>query len=789
MKNSSPTTLSPDLSGDTQQLSPVPVHESVLFLARFLGTTVQLERLRDTLAGQDSARHGEIDPDLLRRLLANAGLVASPLSAGKQRKPTELPALVVGEGGQTVAVVNLKDGRLFECQLPGIAGTTWLDAAALAAEVPAGRWYAVRPRLFFDQRSLLYALPEPARWFWGVFRRNQWIYHWALAGTVALNIFGALVPFYSMAVYDRVIPNNALGSLAVLTTGVMLLIAFEFVMRLMRSHLLETAARRIDVALSARIFAQCLKLRAASRPASGGVLANTVRDFESVRDFFATTTLTVLGDLPFLLLYIAIIFLIGGPLGWVPVACIPLLLGISLLSRGALSRKVNESMRESSQRTAHLFETMNGLDTVKAIGAEAWSRRKWEGLTQAIAENNLETREIMARINYGNAAVMGLSTVAVVAVGSVMVAEQAITLGQIIGVSMLASRALGPVAQIASLIVRWEQTKMSYQALDKIMNSPTDESPTALQAPPLTGQLEFRDVSFAYPDQPPVVERISLRIRPGERVGIIGKLGSGKSTLLKLILNQYEPTTGSVLVDNLVNTQLEPLSLRRQIGYVPQDVTLFHGTLRENIELGRVRTDDARLLEAARIACLDEIVAQLPEGVGTQVGERGERLSGGQRQSVAIARALLNKPRLLLLDEPSSMVDPASEQKLIERMRGLKDTTIVLVTHRMAMLALVDRLVVMDRGRIVADGPRDQVLQALSAQRQSEDAAAAARAATARAAADAASSAVKGQAEGTPLGHATTTRVPPAGAAAPAAAPVARNDRIRRDGTTVSGDL
>ncbi|MDT7837382.1 type I secretion system permease/ATPase [Aquabacterium sp. OR-4] len=798
MKHSSPTTLSPDLSGDTQQLSPVPVHESVLFLARFLGTAVQLERLRDTLAGQDSSRHGEIDPDLLRRLLANAGLVASPLSANRQRKPTEMPALVVGEGGQTVAVVNLKDGRLFECQLPGIAGTTWLDAAALAAEVPGGRWYAVRPRLFFDQRSLLYALPEPARWFWGVFRRNQWIYHWALAGTVALNIFGALVPFYSMAVYDRVIPNNALGSLAVLTTGVMLLIVFEFVMRLMRSHLLETAARRIDVALSARVFAQCLKLRAANRPASGGVLANTVRDFEAVRDFFATTTLTVLGDLPFLLLYIAIIFMVGGPLGWVPVACIPLLLAISLLSRGALSRKVNESMRESSQRTAHLFETMNGLDTVKAIGAEAWSRRKWEGLTQAIAENNLETREIMARINYGNAAVMALSTVAVVAAGSVMVAEQAITLGQIIGVSLLAGRALAPVAQIASLIVRWEQTKMSYEALDKIMNAPTDEAPNALQAPPLTGQLEFRDVSFAYPNQPPVVERISLRVRPGERVGIIGKLGSGKSTLLKLILNQYEPSTGSVLVDNLVTTQLEPLSLRRQIGYVPQDVTLFHGTLRENIELGRVRTDDARLLEAARIACLDEIVAQLPEGVGTQVGERGERLSGGQRQSVAIARALLNKPRLLLLDEPSSMVDPASEQRLIERMRGLQNTTIVLVTHRMAMLALVDRLVVMDRGRIVADGPRDQVLQALSAQRQSEDAAAAARAATARAAADAASSAVKGQADSTPLGHAASPRVPPAagsgfssaaGSAAASAAAAPRGDRIRRDGTTVSGDL
>ena len=235
--------------------------------------------------------------------------------------------------------------------------------------------------------------------------------------------------------------------------------------------------------------------------------------------------------------------------------------------------------------------------------------------------------------------------------------------------------------------------------------------------------------SFAYPKTPPIIERLNLKIRAGERVGIIGKLGSGKSSLLKLVLNQYGPTAGSVLVDDLVTTQLEPLSLRRQIGYVPQDVTLFHGTLRENIELGRVQADDAALLGAMRTACLDEVVAQLPGGVGTQVGERGERLSGGQKQIVAIARALLGAPRLLLLDEPSSMVDPATEQKLIQRLRALAGTTIVLVTHRMAMLALVDRLIVLDRGRILADGPRDDVLRALS-QRPAGEAGAGATGAT-----------------------------------------------------------
>jgi ATP-binding cassette subfamily C protein LapB len=698
----------------------VPLHESVVFLSRFLGTPVQVERVRDGLAAHDVGPGAEIDLEVLQGLLRHAGLAASPLPAGQRRRPTELPALVLGEGGRALVVLALKDGR-FECHLPGVEGSAWLDAEAVAHEVPGARWLAVRPLLHFDQRSLLYTLPKAGRWFWDVFNRNRWMFGWALLGTMVINVFGALVPFYAMAVYDRVIPNNALNSLAVLTTAALLIMGFEFVMRLLRSHLLESAARRIDIALSSRVFAQCLGMRAAGRPASGGVLANTVRDFEAVRDFFATATLTVLGDLPFMLLFLAVIALVGGWLVVVPLVCIPLLLGIAAVARGPLRRRVSEGMQESSQRTAHLFETMNGLDTVKALGAEAWSRRKWEGLTQAIALNTLQTRELMARVNYANAMVMSLATVAVVGGGAILMAENALTLGQIIAVSLLTGRALAPAGQLANLVVRWEQTKLSFDALEKVMAAETDEAAASLQAPPLSGAVEFRDVDFAYPKQPPVIERMNLRITPGERVGIIGKLGSGKSTVLKLMLNQYAPDSGSVLIDDLVVTQLEPLSLRRQIGYVPQDVTLFHGSLRENVELGRVQADDQALLAAMRGACLDEVITQLPGGVATQVGERGERLSGGQRQLVAIARALLMRPRLVLLDEPSSMVDPATEQKLIARLRALPDTTIVLVTHRMAMLALVDRLIVMDRGRIVADGPRDEVLKALSQQRAPEE--------------------------------------------------------------------
>ena len=710
----------PDGLDTVSAAGPVPLHECVVFLARLLGTSVQPERLREATdsSALETSQHAPAS-EALQDLLNHADLVGTRLSDGP-RRGTELPALVVGPWGRALAVVSASEGG-FECHVPGIEGLSWLNAAAIAEEVPDGHWTAVRVRLYFDQRSLLYTLPEPGAWFWGVFRRNRWLFAWALMGTTALNIFGALVPFYSMAVYDRVIPNAALGSLGVLTSAAGLVLMFEFVMRLLRSNLLEAAARRMDVALSARVFAQCLKMRASSRPASGGVLANTVRDFESVRDFFASTTLTVLGDMPFMLLYIAVILLVGGWLALIPLIAIPLLLGIAYVARGPLSRRVNEGTQESSQRTAHLFETMNGLDTIKALGAEAWSRRKWEGLTQAISHNSLHTREISSRVNYSNGAVLAAVSVVVVAVGAMLVAQNAMTLGQVIAVSLLTGRALAPVSQLANLIVRWEQTKLSYAALDKIMNAPTDSGESSLKAPPLTGALEFKEVDFAYPRQPPVIQGLNLKLRAGERVGIIGKLGSGKSTLLKLVLNQFAPTAGSVLLDDLVNTQLEPLSMRRQIGYVPQDVTLFHGSIRENIELGRVSARDSTLLAAVRLAGLDEVVAQLPEGLATQVGERGDRLSGGQRQLVAIARAMLRSPRMLLMDEPSSMVDPATEQKLITRLRALTGTTIVLATHRMAMLALVDRLIVMDRGRIVADGPRDEVLKALVTQRPSDE--------------------------------------------------------------------
>lgn len=684
------------------------VLDRLLFLAHYFNRGVDAEHL----VGGIPLPEGRVTEAELGECAGRAGLAITAAKVDPaQVKASMLPALIIGDEGDAVVVLH-RSGAKMECALPGIKGSHWMPLEQLLADHP-GRWFFVRPVFHFDARSLLYHLPQPRRWFWDVFKANRGIYKWALVGTVVINLLAIVLPFYTMAVYDRVVPNNALESLWVLTTAVVVVTLFDLLMKVLRSYLLEAAARKADIALSAHIFAHSLRLRAASRPASGGVLANVVRDFETVRDFFTSTTLTLLGDLPFMFLFIAIIALVGGKLALVPLAILPVALGISWFLRRPLGKTINENMKEGAQRTAHLFEVMNGLDTVKGLGAEAWARRKWEMLTVQISENGLRMREISNFNGHVAAMLTGLNMVLIVMFGAMMVADNELTIGQLIAVTMLSARAIAPMAMVAGLIIRWEQTRFAMHALDQVMAAPVDDHAGNLHVPGLRGAVELRDVNFAYPNSQPLLKGINLKITPGEKVGFIGRIGSGKSTLLRLLLNLYGPDEGAVLIDGVSVGQMDALSLRRQIGFVPQDVILFHGDLRENILLGASNVEDAELLRAIRLACLEDALVQMPAGLGTEVGERGERLSGGQRQAVAIARALVRRPRLLLLDEPSSMMDPATERQLINNLRQLEDTTVLLVTHRTAMLSLVDRLVVVDQGRIILDGPRDEVLRRL----------------------------------------------------------------------------
>lgn len=689
---------------------PDPILDRLVFIAQSLGRNVDAEQLTAGIP----LPTGRITAAELDECAGRAGLAVTASKLPAERvKSSMLPALIIGEDGDAVAVMH-RDRERFELALPAIAGTHWADLERLQADHP-GQWYFIRPVFYLDVRGLLYHLPQPRRWFWDVFKANRSIYLWALLATLLVNVLAVVIPFYAMAVYDRVVPNAALDSLWVLTTAAAVVLGFDLLNRQLRSYLLEAAARKADVALSSHIFAHSLRMRAESRPASGGVLANIVRDFETVRDFFTSTTLTLLGDLPFMLFFLAVIALLGGWIALVPAVIIPLALAAAWLVRRPLARAIEENMKDGAARSAHLFEAMNGLDTVKGLGAEAWARRKWEALTLSIADNNLRTRELSAVGNNVVASLISLNTILLVMFGALQVVENAMTLGQLIAVTLIGSRAITPVAQLAGLLIRWEQTKVALIALDRVMAAPTDSGEGGLHLPALRGAVAFQEVEFAYPQQPPLLKNVNLRIEAGEKVGFIGRIGSGKSTLLKLVLNLYAPQRGTVMVDGIPVTQMDALSLRRQIGYVPQEVTLFHGSIKENILLEASDVSDSELLDAVRLAALEETLTLLPKGLATEVGERGERLSGGQRQAVAVARALLRRPRLLLLDEPSSMMDPATEHQLLQNLRGLKDTTLLLVTHRSSMLPLVDRLVVLDRGQVVLDGPRDQVLARLQA--------------------------------------------------------------------------
>lgn len=697
----------------SSQTSTDPILDQILFVSKYYGRSLE----PDQLCGGIPMSSGRITLSDLEELSNRAGLAITQTREAPPRiKATLLPALMVTSEGDIIAILDRKKDQ-FEIRLAGVAGSQWISVSDLEQSAEKQVLYLVRPVFYFDERSLVYQLPKPHLWFWDTLKANRWIYGWALIATVLINIFGAAIPFFTMAVYDRVVPNNSLDSLWVLAIAAIAVILFDLVTKVMRSYLVDSAARKSDISLSSRIFAKTLSMRAVHRPASGGVLANIVRDFESVRDFFTSTTLTLLGDLPFMLFFLGLIWLIGGQLVLVPLALIPLSIGVSMLLRKPLSRIIDSQSQESSQRTAHLFEVMNGLDTVKCQGMETWARRKWEALGISLSGSNVKLREISAFGGYFSQLTTALTTVLLVSFGAILIARGELTMGQLIAVSMLSARALAPAAQLSGLIVRWQQTRMSLQALNQIMNAPTDEKTgDLLYLPALKGDIELRDLKFSYPEAPPSLRGINLKLSPGEKVAFIGRIGSGKSTLLKILLNLYEPTEGQALIDGIAAHQINPGSLRRAIGYVPQDIVLFHGDIRENIIAGSSDVTDAEILQALQTACLDDTLAQLPAGLATQVGERGERLSGGQRQAIAIARAIVRKPSVLLLDEPSSMMDPATENRLIQNLKTqLPETTVILVTHRMAMLPMTDRLVVFNQGQIVADGPREEVIKHLGA--------------------------------------------------------------------------
>lgn len=579
--------------------------------------------------------------------------------------------------------------------------------------------FFVRPVARVDDRAGPAEIDTARDWFWGSLKENWTIYREVILGTVMINCFALASTLYIMNVYDRVIPNSAYETLWVLSIGALIVYIFDFIMKNMRAYFLDVAGRKADVKISAKLFEQVLGMTLTARPASAGVLASNMREFETIRDFFTSATMAALIDLPFSFFFIVIIAVIAGPLAIIPLLAIPLVVGCGWILQKPMQRIIRQSMHESALKNALLFETITGLETIKTQAAEGNVQRRWEELTDKGSRTSVKSKRVAAFALNFSLFVQQFTVVCMVIAGVYMISEAMLTQGALVGSVLLVGRALGPLSQVAGLMTRFNQSFEALRQLEDLMRRPV-ERPAGkhfISMPRIEGKIEFRDVEFKYPGQShPALKKLTLTINPGEHIGIIGAVGSGKTTLARLLVNLYQPTNGAVLLDGTDVRQIDPGDLRRSVGAVQQSPNLFYGSVRENITMGHETAPDRAVVRSAELAGVLEFLQDSEKGLDTQVGERGEALSGGQRQAVAIARSLLYDPPVLLLDEPTASMDPTSELKLRDRLKVMSHgKTTILITHKGAMLNLVDKLILMDRGNMIAFGPRDEIIRRLQA--------------------------------------------------------------------------
>ncbi len=579
--------------------------------------------------------------------------------------------------------------------------------------------YAVyaKPEPKLDKRASEIKLLKDKRWFWGTLFHFFPIYKHVFGASIVVNLLAVCGPLFFMNVYDRVVPNKAVDTLWMLAIGIAVAYLFDFLLRNLRSYFTDVAGRNADVVLASRLMQHLLAMRMDVKPDSTGSLANNLREFESLRDFFGSTTLMALVDLPFLVFFVLLVFFIGGPIGFIPLVAVPIVVGAGMFLQVPMQQTAEKGFKENMQKNALLVEVINGLETIKTTMAEGRIQHAWERVVGMSAKSNCLSKRMSNLSITLTIVVTQLVSVGVIIWGVYLIADNKLSMGGLIACNMLAGRAMAPLSQIAGMLNRLQQSRMALKSLDLLMSLETEqpESGNYVDFGHLEHSLTFEEVSFKYPGTERfAMERVNIHIRPGDKVGIIGRMGSGKSTFGRLCVGLFKPTEGAVKLGGVDIRQLDMVDLRSRVGYVSQDNYLFYGTVRENISFGAVNADDRMILRAANIAGVTDFIRANPAGFGMPVGERGMSLSGGQRQSVAIARALLNDPDILILDEPSSNMDNSSELALKQRLAAtLGDKTLVLVTHRLSMLDLVDRLVVMDAGRIVADGPKNAVLNAL----------------------------------------------------------------------------
>ena len=705
------------------------LREDLLHHDPLLDCLVELTRIhgrpstRAALSAGLPLPQGGLTPSLFARAAARAGL-----SCKVVRRPLNkidaalLPVILLLENDAACLLLGWNEtGESANVLFPE-AGQ---GAVVLLREDLERRYVGIaifsRPHFRFDQRTPELASSAKRHWFWDAFSDQFPLYRDILSAALLINLFALAVPLFSMNIYDRVVPNFAVETLWMLAIGMLLMLGIDYFLRVMRSYFVDLAGSRIDLKLSTLIMERVLGMRLADRPASVGSYAATLRSFESVRDFIASATVTAVVDLPFAVLFFAVLAWISWPLVFAPLVGVVAVVIYSYVVQHKMHELSVTTYRAAAMRNATLVETLTAMEAIKSHGAESQMQAKLEDTAAFLARVSAQLRLLSSSVINGVSTLQQLINVVMVIAGVYLIHAGMLTMGGLIASTMLAGRAMAPLGQIVALLMQYQNARTALSSLEETMKKPGERNSETnyVHRPDLAGEIVFDNVHFSYPGRTQQALRgVSFRIKPGENVVVIGRVGSGKTTIQRLILGLYTPTDGAITIDGIDLRQLDPADLRRNIGYVEQDAMLFYGTLRDNIAIAAPYADDGAILAAAEVGGLIEFANSHPQGFDMIIGERGESLSGGQRQGVAIARAALLEPPVLLLDEPTGSMDFSSEAQFKERLRVFgKHKTTVVVTHRNTLLDLADRIIVMDEGRIVADGPHDQVMEALKAGR------------------------------------------------------------------------
>jgi ATP-binding cassette subfamily C protein LapB len=595
-------------------------------------------------------------------------------------------------------------------------GEDWIDLEELDEHYLGFAFFLKKEHHYARSRKEL-VKSHDQHWFWGTLLRSKSIYRDVLLASILINLFVIAAPLFTMNVYDRVVPNNATETMWVLATGIVVVYFFDMILKFLRTYFLEIAGKKSDVIMSSMIFEQVMNLKMAYRPKSVGSFASNMREFESIRNFFTSSTVATLIDLPFVVIFLTVTFLIAGNVVVVPLIIMALILIYSLSVRKPLQQSIESTYEAAAAKNSVLIESLSNIEAIKTMGASGHAQYHWEETTGDISEKGLKSRVLSNSITTVTSFLVQLNTVAVLIVGVYMIEAMELTMGGLIAAVILTSRAIAPMGQVAALLASYEQSKTALDNLNDIMALPVErpEGKRFVHRANLQGKITFKDVHFTYPDESKsILNGVSFNIEPGEKVGIIGRIGSGKSTIEKLLVNLYQPDSGSIFIDDIDISQIDPADLRKQVSYVPQDVTLFRGTLRDNIVYKKPNVPDEKILQASHIGLVDQFVNQHPMGYDMQIGEQGYGLSGGQKQSVTIARAFIESTPIILLDEPSNSMDNSTEQLLLSRLQlATQNKTTILITHKTSLMSLVDRLILVDEGKVVMDGPKERVLKAL----------------------------------------------------------------------------